>query len=275
LQCLLMLVVRTEFCPKFVEKHTTMKRLYAIISATILTSFAGFSQVEIRAVDGQGNVGTEDISGTTVMIGVSNDDVISKSYRVISVNGAAQTVGMKRFRLTQVAGWEDGLCWGPIPDPQFEGQCFASGSMNTNPWTTPNAADLDGTVKGSLMIDIHPTGPGCSHYRYYVMNGSTAVDSLDIEVCYSELGVEEPEPEPIGMTAYPNPANNTLNIATTGLDGTFDLRITDVLGKVVYSEEVGSLKKIDVSNFKNGVYLVTVLDRGSIIQTRRVVVKHQ
>jgi hypothetical protein len=271
LQCLLTPVVRTDFCPKFVEKHTTMKKLYALVSATILTAFAGFSQVEIYAGS---QASGSDISGTTVTIGVSSDDVVARTYTVKSTGGASQSLNIKRLRITEVAGWTDGLCWGPNPDPNFIGQCFPSGGMPTNPWTTPNTAELESTVNGSIVVDVHPSGAGCAHYRYYVMNGSIAVDSLDIEIC-STLSVEEPEQEPVGMTAYPNPANNTLNISTTGLEGTFDLRITDVLGKVVYSEEVGSLKKIDVSNFKNGVYLVTVLDRGTIIQTRRVVVKHQ
>jgi hypothetical protein len=161
-----------------------------------------------------------------------------------------------------------------MPDTGFVGQCFPAEAMLTNPWTTPNAVALDENTIGSTIVDIKPNGAGCAHYRYYVMNGSTAVDSLDIQVC-STLSIEEPGQEPVGITVYPNPANNTLNIGTTGLEGTFGLRITDVLGKIVYSEEAGSLQQIDVSNLRNGIYLVTVLDKGTVIRTRRVVVKHQ
>jgi hypothetical protein len=52
------------------------------------------------------------------------------------------------------------------------------------------------------------------------------------------------------------------------------VRVTDVLGKVVYADEAGAIEKIDVSNFKNGVYLISVSENGEAIQTRRIVVKH-
>ena len=66
-----------------------------------------------------------------------------------------------------------------------------------------------------------------------------------------------------------------INTTAQGLDGTFDVKMTDVLGKVVYSESVtGTSKKVDVSDFKNGVYLVTIIEKGTTVQTRRLVVKH-
>jgi len=267
-------VIRMCFYCKFVEKQHTMKKLYTLLSATILTVTAGFSQVEIRAFE-NGQATGNDISGTTVMISVTSNDLIARTFNVKNVSGNGQQLKIKRQRIVEVTGWEDGLCWGPNPDPQFVGQCYPASSMNTNPWTTPNTAQMPNSGEGNMVIDITPDGAGCAHYRYYVMSGSIAVDSIDLEIC-STLGINEPEPEPVGMTAYPNPANNYLSVATTGLEGTFDIRITDVLGKVVYFEEAGPQKeKLDVSNFKNGVYLVTVLDKGQIIQTRRIVVKHQ
>ena len=67
-----------------------------------------------------------------------------------------------------------------------------------------------------------------------------------------------------------------VTVNTSGLEGSgASVRIVDVLGKQVYSEEFsGSSKKIDVSDFKNGVYLLTVSEKGSAVQTRRIVVRH-
>ena len=76
------------------------------------------------------------------------------------------------------------------------------------------------------------------------------------------------------MTAYPNPASSMITVNTVGISGDYNVRVTDVLGKVVYSDEANAIKKIDVSNFKNGVYLITVSEKGEAIQTRRIVVKH-
>jgi hypothetical protein len=249
-----------------------MKKLYALLSATLLTGAAAFAQVEIRATENGLPVGN-DISGTTVMISVSSDELVARTFAVTNVSGETGNYKIKRLRITEVPGWEDGLCWGPYPDPTFVGQCYPASGMTTNPWITPNSAPMDNGGNGNIISDIHTNGSGCGHYRYYVLKGNATIDSIDVEVC-STLSIEEPQEEP-GMTAYPNPANNYLNVNITGIGGTADLRITDVLGKLVYSDEVSSAKKIDVSNFKNGVYLVTVLERGTVIQTRRIVVKHQ
>lgn len=253
-----------------------MKKLYTLLSATILTASAAFSQVEIRAYDGiQGQPVGDDISGTTVTINVASNELVARTFIVKNVSGNGAHFKIQRQRITEAAGWEDGLCWGPYPDLDFVGQCYPASAMNTNPWTTPNTAQMSDQGDGSMVVDIHPDAEGCAHYRYYVLSGSTITDSIDVEVCYTTLGVEEQHQESLGMTAYPNPANNYLTVATTGIDGTFDVRITDVLGKVVYTDEAGPQKeKIDVSGFKNGVYLVTVMNKGQIIQTRRIVVKH-
>ena len=76
------------------------------------------------------------------------------------------------------------------------------------------------------------------------------------------------------LSVYPNPANSQLTVSATGVEGSTEIRITDVFGKVVYTEEVNGTKKVDVSELKNGVYLVTVLRKGEAVQTRRVVIKH-
>jgi hypothetical protein len=64
-----------------------------------------------------------------------------------------------------------------------------------------------------------------------------------------------------------------LTINTEGLEK-FDIRIVDVLGKTVYDESAYKSKKIDVSDLKNGVYILTVIEKGTTIQTKRIVVRH-
>lgn len=252
-----------------------MKKIYAILSATLLTGFAGYGQVEIREFSGGVAIGN-DISGTTypITINDANHTTAAVTFSVKNVSGVATDYKIMRLRLNTMPGWTDGLCWGPYPDPSFVGQCYGAGQMQTNPWTTPNTAPLPVDGSGNIVVDIYTAESGSGLYRYYVMAGNTTVDSIDVEVS-SVLGLNDPEPaEARGMTAYPNPANAQLTVNTTGVDGMCTVRITDVLGKVVYNEEGTATKKIDVSDFKNGVYLVTVLEKGVAIQTRRVVVKH-
>lgn len=248
-----------------------MKKIVTLLSVALLSGFTAFGQVEIRLFENSAPVGN-DISGTTVTVDVTTDGLVAKTFNVKNVSASTLGLNIERYRVVEIAGWTDGLCWGPNPDPNFEGHCYSSGQMPTNPWINPHVSNISPNGSGNLVVDIHTEGAGCGHYRYYVVQGSTRIDSVDVIVC-STLGVDEQQEE-VGMTAYPNPANNQLTVNTTGNGGNYVLRITDVLGKVVYTEEAGAVKKVDVSDFKNGVYLVTVLEKGNLIQTRRVVVKH-
>lgn len=259
-----------------------MKKIYSFLFAIGFVS-AVSAQVEIRDYSGTG--GTQignDISGTTYTINVTESGLIVQHFAVKNVSGADQYMRVKRLQMNVPSSdWNDALCWGQDPDTDFEGGCYTAAQMNTNPWSSPNVTSTnhaptigDGNI-GDLKLDIEVGTVGVAHYRYYIMpnQGSAPIDSIDVEVTRT-LGITE-EKEELGMTAYPNPVNNILTVNTTGVDdGSVSLRITDVLGKVVYNDEVGTIKKIDVNDFKNGVYLVSVFDKGNLIQTRRIVVKH-
>lgn len=71
---------------------------------------------------------------------------------------------------------------------------------------------------------------------------------------------------------YPNPNNGQFNIETN-LKEDYEILVTDVLGKLVYSEKsFEESKTINLSFIQKGVYLVTVSSINSRI-TKRVVIK--
>jgi len=256
-----------------------MKKLYSFLFSIGLISAVN-AQVEIREYTGTGGTQVgDDISGTTDTILTNQSGLMWIHYAVKNVSGSDTRLRVKRLRLTAPGDWEDELCWGQDPDTDFEAACFTAAQMSTNPWTTPNAVGqnysqmiYNGNV-GDLKIGVTVESGGVGKYRYYIMpnQGTTPIDSIDVMI-ESSLGVTE-EKEVLGMTAYPNPVNNVLTVNTTGTENVV-LKITDVLGKVVYNDEVGAIKKLDVSDYKNGVYLVSVYNEGVLVQTRRVVVKH-
>jgi hypothetical protein len=118
------------------------------------------------------------------------------------------------------------------------------------------------------------TTSGTEKYRFYLIEGqSTRVDSVDVTLT-SVLAIGDQKQEEVGVSIYPNPVSNVLTVNATGVEGSVELKMVDVLGKVILSESGAPLNKVDVSNFKNGVYLVYVYNKGSLIQTKRIVVKH-
>jgi hypothetical protein len=52
------------------------------------------------------------------------------------------------------------------------------------------------------------------------------------------------------------------------------MRIVDVLGNVVSKETITGTKKIDLSNFRNGVYFITIETSNGKTINRKLIVKH-
>lgn len=249
-----------------------MKKLllaFALSASSIVT----YAQYEIRLFSG-GSAQGNDISGTQYDLIVSSDGTKLITFQVKNVSGSDKVAGVERLRITDMAAWEDNLCWGAQGDP-LGGVCYSAASMSTNPWSTPNSNYLTITdgMSGSLVVDTKVVGAGTEVYRFYVLEGTTRMDSIDVRVI-STLGIANTTPDKPEISVYPNPASNYLTVTGNATDKVLEVNITDVLGKAVYSETIVGTKKIDVSEYKNGVYLVSVNEKGQSVLTRRVVVKH-
>ncbi len=253
-----------------------MKKIYSLLSIALLTATVSTAQVNIQDYNGGSPTGSN-FNGTTITRTVSDDELVLVDMGVTNISGTDKYLNVTRVKITEVAAWapSEQICWGY----QLNGNCYTP-PANMNPWTSPNWMDngnpvpLPNGATANLRFDIHTSSAGTIHYRFYVMEASTKVDSVDVVVT-TTLGIKDTKNEEISMSIYPNPVSSLLTITAQGLDGNFDVKMTDVLGKVVYNESVvGTSKKVDVSDFKNGVYLVTVLEKGTAVQTRRLVIKH-
>ena len=253
------------------ETHN-MKKIYSLLSIALLTATVSTAQVNIQDYNGGSPSGTM-YNGTTISRTVTDDELVVVDLGVTNSFGMDKTLSVTRVKLNEVASWasSEQICWGY----QAEGNCYTTPFISPNPWTSPAwGSALPNNAVANLKFDIHTNSAGTIHYRFYVNDGATKVDSVDVIVT-TLLGIKDKKNEEIAVSIYPNPATSVMNISASGLDGNYDVKMTDVLGKVVYNETVvGSAKKVDVSDFKNGVYLVTITEKGTAIQTRRIVVKH-
>jgi hypothetical protein len=89
----------------------------------------------------------------------------------------------------------------------------------------------------------------------------------------SEMNSESSVKNAISFTAVPNPASDYVLISTNGIDNA-TIKIIDILGNSVYSENISTTKKIDVSDYKNGIYFISIESSDSKIVNRRLIVKH-
>jgi hypothetical protein len=78
----------------------------------------------------------------------------------------------------------------------------------------------------------------------------------------------------ITLSVYPNPATDYINVTIKGNYTDAFVKIYSALGTEVFSENIENFKKIDVTDFKNNVYIINVYSKDELIETARFVVRH-
>ncbi|TNF46409.1 MAG: T9SS type A sorting domain-containing protein [Bacteroidetes bacterium] len=257
-----------------------------LLSACLISfSVAAFAQdgIEIH-YNGAG----PDISGGTheVNLYASSPDVTpidantvlyEAHFDVTNNTGSDQQWRITRWAMVMPSTWPaDQLCWPPL--------CYnATGEFYITPSSQGNPAPIvvNGTdqttnselaeIKPRITIDVN--NASYAHFRYYVTDaiGGNYVDSVDLTINFT-LGVNSPKLTP-ALSLAPNPANDQLNLTLSNTSGT--VKIVDVLGNVVYMNQASEgSNPINTSNFRNGVYFVTVEGIEGKSLTRKLIVKH-
>jgi hypothetical protein len=251
-----------------------MKQLILLFSVIVGIARFGYSQVEITKLGSSALVNGTQVVHVVTTNGDSNVELLFKNLGTTD-----KYWKITRKQLTSIpANWEDYICWGIEGEA---GQCYSSSTQN--PWITPDGltvydnqfnpvSGLPAGESGLAAIHFVAQNCGTANYRYYVHDdGGAYLDSVDVRVIFSCASIDEKDP--VSFSIYPNPVSSQLTINTEGLEK-FDVRIVDVLGKTVYDESAYKSKKVDVSDLKNGVYILTVIEKGTTIQTKRIVVRH-
>ncbi len=82
--------------------------------------------------------------------------------------------------------------------------------------------------------------------------------------------------KPIGISLYPNPADNILEICFTNpMEGI--LSVFDILGNTAMKEKLNgsTIFKLNVTNLQNGMYIINFKDeKGNNIKTEKLVINH-
>lgn len=210
-----------------------------------------------------------DVSGTIVYYSnLSADTTLTTYFSLINHSGNTQEVTVKRLKLDVPSSWQDGLSLYPVPDPDFQGTCYAASTMNTNPWTTLSSCTVANNEMARLAIDyfsLQEIGDGV--YRYYFMNGQTPLDSVDVYLS-RVLSTNELSDEYI--TVYPNPSKTIIHFdgATITTASIFDLN-----GKCVMNAWSVNNNELSIAGLTDGMYQI-VIETALGIQTKKLVV-HQ
>lgn len=121
-----------------------------------------------------------------------------------------------------------------------------------------------GNILGSQLKNIDSDNTLESFYK-----GVSEITSAGTAASIEELGVE-------GVSVYPNPANDVINVAFTAVEGSYTVSIMDLSGRVLatqVNDANGATEvKFDVNEFAAGSYIVSIAsDRGVTVEN--VVIK--
>ncbi len=241
------------------------KILLSIASVFTLVSIVSAQAITVNLVGETTNISSTTHDTPLITAVVYNHHLVDFVFN--NNTGSTQDWVVTRVILNETPGWSNYLCWGTLGDA---GVCHPANADIT--WTAPNIATVpDG---GAARVQTYATAPtgGSATYRYYVSNdGQTFLDSLDLQV-NSALSLNETSK--VSMTVAPNPSSDYFVVNTSNADnGT--IKIVDVLGNIISEEKMtASSKKINVSNYRNGVYFVIIDSENARPVTRRIIVRH-
>jgi len=171
-----------------------------------------------------------------------NARVITSNLNLrIAMNGLGGTISTTNSVLvTAGSGWNTVV----IPIAQGDMQAVGGASVAT---TLSNCTDFR---------ILHRTTPG------YTGDSVAATLEIDNIEALSTLGFDDLKLNYFSI--LPNPVNSMLQLKTNNNTVISELKIFDILGKKVYSKEINnSIESIDVSNLKQGVYLLMVSNENS------------
>ncbi len=138
------------------------------------------------------------------------------------------------------------------------GDTLTSSSVHDNQWyrndtllLNDTSQNLTITIPGEYWVVVNNEANGCS----------TSSDSANIKLAgINQLSIISDQ-----LSIYPNPFNNNIFIKINSSAGdikAWNLQITDVLGRMVYSKlSLDYSNDIDLSNLSSGVYFITVINK--------------
>jgi hypothetical protein len=242
----------------------------------LLCSITALAQQDGILINLEGE--TTDISGQTVTMTAPTSGVFDVPFHVENQTGQSRQWVITRYKVNVPTGWADGLCWGSSTDP-FGGICYSSSQMAANPWTSSSSASALFTINngdyGKLKPQINPDDftSGQAHYRYFIKEAGSNVNLDSVDLIVDFTASIKPVKDDVAISIVPNPASDYISITANGMDNA-SLKMVDVLGNIVYRDVMSNSKTIVTSNFKTGVYFVTLEQAGIKPVSRKIIIRH-
>lgn len=242
-----------------------MKHIFTLLFLSV-TSVVSSQNLQIKSaagavIDGQ----------TFVHPGNQSDtEIIAEGYYVHNIGSTSISVRCKRDEIIVVPNTGTALCWAACSSDNLAG---VSPTLLA-PGGSIVMAPGDSIDLFKLHFYPHNT-PGLNLYKVTFYNASAPADTamfyhqFDIATSVSEIASKS-----IGINAYPNPANNYINIDIENLNDNATLRIVDALGITVKTAKINgdTNLKFNLADLRAGVYFYSLVSDNKTILTRRLII---
>jgi hypothetical protein len=137
-----------------------------------------------------------------------------------------------------------------------------------------------GETTDEFSCDYEPQGnEGTTTVSYYFYDERNPDNEIGITVKFvvESSGIEE-EAFVSGLTAYPNPASEQLNLSfkLKEIDDAY-VTVHNMLGAVVYQKRLDNrdnLLQLNTSGFQNGVYFYTIHNNNRMVASEKFIISH-
>lgn len=196
----------------------------------------------------------------------ANDD---NELIIILTNTSTEVdnIYLTKYVLSEVPGSSNLFCIGDL--------CYESAS-STTPLVLQPGESSDGR---SFHLLYNPGGTEGITTVKYVFTSGEFQDSVTVNYIYGTVGMEEADIRVNSLSAYPNPATASVNVAYD-LSGfrTANTRlvITNLVGSKVVTRSISGTSgkvNVDISNLDAGIYFYSIEADGKIVSTKKLIVK--
>jgi hypothetical protein len=132
----------------------------------------------------------------------------------------------------------------------IEGIGSTYGLVEYSPGTMVDAADFSISCFRQNSITIYPDT---------ITNCGLITSAKPIEIQNDQLRI------------YPNPSNGSFTIEFDKSLNIKEIRLTDLLGKIVFQQQTDNRTKIEITNLRNEIYILTIIDKDNLLINKKII----
>jgi hypothetical protein len=246
-----------------------MKRLSTLLLAFMAAGTILAQNIVIREPAGA------IVNGTTITVN-STSGVVEALHELWVINNSTgqMKINCKRYEVSVTPYTKNYFCWYLCLNEVSAG----AAPLLTHPSSTAQCPYMaPGDTLPSFSAHHKPqSNSGVSTYRYVFYDVDNTNDSSYVDIVFDiALGVNNITPA-AELKMYPNPASESTTLSYSLPAGqNHSVIIYDALGQKVAEYKISTIAgtiQLDLSEIREGIYFVALLENGKAVQTRRLLI---